>query len=68
MLTSISTDEDERARFRSRRMWEMDRAHEKAAREIELNEMKKQLADKDKTLADKDARIAELERMLNAGR
>jgi predicted transposase/invertase (TIGR01784 family) len=75
MLTSISTDENERARFRSRRMWEMDRAHEKAARDIELNEMKKQLADKDKTLADKDktladkdARIAELERMLNAGR
>jgi predicted transposase/invertase (TIGR01784 family) len=82
MLTSISTDEDERARFRFRRMWEMDRAHEKAAREIEQKELLEKVAqagqratkwervatDKDKTLADKDARIAELERMLNTGR
>jgi hypothetical protein len=28
MLTSISTDENERARFRSRRKWQMDRDHE----------------------------------------
>jgi predicted transposase/invertase (TIGR01784 family) len=35
MLTSISTDENERARFRSRRIWEMDRDHEKAVREQE---------------------------------
>ncbi|MCL1983104.1 MAG: hypothetical protein FWG53_08495 [Clostridiales bacterium] len=27
-LSSISTNPDERARYHSRKMWEMDRAHE----------------------------------------
>ena len=35
MLTSISTDEIERAHFRSRRMWQMDRDHEIAEAQYE---------------------------------
>jgi hypothetical protein len=38
MLTSISTDENERARFRSRRMWQMDRDHEIAQAQFEGKE------------------------------
>jgi hypothetical protein len=68
MLTSISADEKERAHFRSRRMWQMDREHEIASvnykwekiladRDKELADM---VADRDKELADKDAIIAEL--------
>jgi hypothetical protein len=72
MLTSISTDENERARFRSRRIWQMDRdheiavAHEKARLEFEkvIADKDKSLADKDKSLADKDKSLADKEAAL----
>jgi predicted transposase/invertase (TIGR01784 family) len=67
MLTSISTDENERARFRSRRMWQMDRDHEKAVHAHEKAELEKaiaeinsQLSEKDSQLSEKDALIARL--------
>ncbi|MDR1204535.1 MAG: Rpn family recombination-promoting nuclease/putative transposase [Peptococcaceae bacterium] len=55
MLTSISADENERARFRSRRMWQMDREHEIASVNYEW----------EKIVADKDAIIAELRAKLD---
>jgi hypothetical protein len=75
MLTSISTDENERARFRSRRKWQMDRDHELAVinskwegvvadKDAKIAEKDELLADKDKSLADKDAEIARLLAML----
>jgi predicted transposase/invertase (TIGR01784 family) len=66
MLTSISTDANERARFRSRRMWQMDRDHELAVINSKWEKVvadkdelfAKSLADKDKSLADKDELFA----------
>ncbi|GHU91522.1 hypothetical protein FACS1894202_13110 [Clostridia bacterium] len=72
MLTSISTDENERARFRSRRIWENDRAHEKAVWEHEIAVREHALAEErekrekwERVAADKDALIAELLSKLN---
>jgi hypothetical protein len=65
MLTSISTDENERARFRSRRMWEMDREHEKAVWEHELHDVNSKW---EKVVADKDAEIARLRAQLGEGK
>ncbi|MDR1440202.1 MAG: PD-(D/E)XK nuclease family transposase [Clostridiales bacterium] len=60
MLTSISTNEDERARFRSRRIWQQDREHEMAAAIIgEREKWVPIVAEKDAALADKDAIIAD---------
>ncbi|MDR1135401.1 MAG: hypothetical protein LBL49_04380, partial [Clostridiales Family XIII bacterium] len=74
MLTSISADENERARFHSRRMWHLDREHEMAVRrerdeKERLHEEKveqaeaqfeESLAEKDRMLADAQATITEL--------
>jgi predicted transposase/invertase (TIGR01784 family) len=70
MLTTISKDADERARFRSRRMWQMDRAHEMAAARIQGEERER--AKWEKVVADRDAentllrdQLAALQRQLN---
>ncbi|MCL1808521.1 MAG: Rpn family recombination-promoting nuclease/putative transposase [Clostridiales bacterium] len=52
-LSSISTNPDERARYHSRKMWEMDRAHEKA---VWANMAKENL---DKGLLEKTIEIAQ---------
>ncbi|MDR1194114.1 MAG: Rpn family recombination-promoting nuclease/putative transposase [Peptococcaceae bacterium] len=69
MLTSISTDENERARFRSRRIWQRDREYEigfiNSNWEKIVADKDKSLADKDKSIADKDAMIAELRAKLD---
>ena len=61
-LTHISQNPDERARFRSRRIWLQDREHEQAVMR-ELQEANKEkdakLADKDAEIAGKDAEIAD---------
>ena len=61
MLTSISQNPDERARFRSRRIWLQDREHEhavarKEGREEARAEFEVILADKDAEIAYKDAK------------
>jgi hypothetical protein len=65
MLTSISTDANERARFHSRRMWQMDRDHELASVVHDTNaKWEKVVADKDKSLADKDEMLADKDKSL----
>jgi predicted transposase/invertase (TIGR01784 family) len=75
MLTTISTDENERARFRSRRIWQRDREYEigfinskwekiVAENKKALAENKKALAESKKALADKDKSIADKDAMI----
>ncbi|MDR1440201.1 MAG: hypothetical protein LBJ10_09425 [Clostridiales bacterium] len=69
-LESTSIDEDERARQRSRRIWQRDREHEMAAaiigdREKWLSiiaEQDKKLAAQEKELAARDKEIAAIEK------
>ena len=70
-LTMISKDEQERARFRSRRMAEMDRASEAAAVMEEGRRKEREIwqvivADKDAAIADKDAEIEKLRKQIAA--
>ena len=63
-LLSLSRNPDERARFRSRRIWLQDREHEQAVwleegREESRAEYEPLLALKDAEIADKDAEIAD---------
>ena len=61
-LTSISQNPDERARFRSRRIWLQDREHDDAViaeQNAELAEQKEKLAENAVELAEKDAKLAE---------
>ena len=59
-LQSISQNPDERARFRSRRIWQQDREHEMAVAINKVHaEYEPLLADKDAKLADKDAKLAD---------
>jgi predicted transposase/invertase (TIGR01784 family) len=69
MLTSISTDENERARFHSRKMWQMDRDHEMAVARIEGEERanakwQSVVAEQAKRAEEQAKRIAELEARL----
>ncbi|MDR0670964.1 MAG: Rpn family recombination-promoting nuclease/putative transposase [Oscillospiraceae bacterium] len=69
MLTSISADENERARFRSRRIWENDQAHNRAVREHEIAEAVSSAVSDERekwasVVADKDARIADKDKSL----
>jgi len=71
LLQEISQDEHERARLRSRKMWEMDQYSNYATtfERGEITERKKWqsvVADKDAALADKDAEIARLRAELEA--
>ena len=77
-LQHISQSPEERAHFRSRRIWQRDREHEQAVWKDEgRDEMRAvyepiivdknaELADKNAELADKDAKIAELNAKLDA--
>jgi len=59
VLLSISQNPDERARFRSRRIWRQDREHEKAVWKEEVRaEYEPLLASKDAEIASKDAALA----------
>ena len=73
VLQGISQNPDERALFRSRRIWLQDREHEHAvwkeegrqegrleSRQEASTEYESLIADKDAKLADKDVLIAEL--------
>jgi hypothetical protein len=72
MPTSISTDENERAHARSRRMWQMDRDHELAVINSKWEKIiadkdelfAKSLADKDKSFANKDKSLADKDKLL----
>jgi hypothetical protein len=68
MLTSISTDENERARFRSRRIWQRDREYEigfiNSKWEKIVADNKKSLADKDKSLADNKKSLADKDKSI----
>ena len=67
-LMGISQDPDERARFRSRRIWLQDREYDNAVMasiSAELVEKSAELAEKDAELAEKDAIIAELKARLD---
>jgi len=60
-LLSISQSPEERARFRSRRIWLQDREHEQAVMRETLEELEKkdaELAYKDAEIANKDAELA----------
>ncbi|GHU45301.1 hypothetical protein FACS1894111_13460 [Clostridia bacterium] len=64
MLTNISTDQNERARFHSRLMWQLDREHEIASATIQGEERayakwKPVIDEQMAALADKDAALAE---------
>ena len=61
-LKSISQDPDERARYRSRRIWLQDREHERAI----MRELQEAVEEKDAALADKDAVIADKDAVIEA--
>ena len=64
LLREISKDEHERARLRSRRMYEMDKESDRLTSE-EIGEIRERekwqlvVAEKDAKLADKDAKLAD---------
>ena len=59
VLQSISQNPDERARYRSRRIWQRDREHDEAVARNEVRrEYEPLLAKKDAEIAKKDAEIA----------
>ena len=71
MLLNISQDPNERARFRSRRIWLQDREHEQAVwkeegRQEADAEYETLLANKDVVIANKDAEIRALLAQLEA--